>query len=572
MNVPLPRRKVVTFPIHNLVDEIAAKGNVEASFDYVVSHLEHKRQREHYKKKREVYCEALCELLSKGEFRITDEDFHQIGVKDGPKFRIVQCPKVFHRVGCNAVTTIFEKYTYPTLITNTAASIKGRGMHWLHQILEDDLLADPEHMQVYYQSDIYHYYDSIGQDLAKADVREYTDDEKALMMLDNFITLLPRERGISKGLRFSQCLSNLHLSDIDHKMCERVSYHEIDDPKIADGKGVAVSGEGMVKIKGKTIRYHYYRYCDDIVIFAATKKELWQLRDYLVELLSEKMLKIKPSEAVRPATCGLDYLGYNTYLTEEEKPDGTIVYGCYSRIRKRTKQKFARRIKEVKSRRRRQELIVSFFGMAAHADCRHLLRKLITPKEFNNLKHKRKMNDFGDFKLSPSTLDGKKNFRGNRILPRELQGQGFIVYDFERGVVARRDKDDYKRRLQDAAMRSVTADLVDKPKEKYVLQVIYHSDLQEVWKNRITLSDALYRIKRNGELQTLLRKMWTGDRDIWHSLDELEECGEIPFFVAVDMDYSGQYPKARFVSASNFGMRVPSDEEETLLLTTLNLK
>jgi len=66
------------------------------------------------------------------------------------------------------------------------------------------------------------------------------------------------------------------------------------------------------------------------------------------------------------------------------------------------------------------------------------------------------MKDFGEFKLKPTTLDGKKNFRGNKIYPRELSGQGFIVVDFERGMVARRDRDDYNRRLQDAASRGIS--------------------------------------------------------------------------------------------------------------------
>lgn len=280
------------FPICNLIDEIADDRNISESFDYVVSHLESAEQREKMRPKKAAYCKTLKRLLSTGTFRITSNDFRTLRVKDGPKERIVQAPTVFHRVGCHAIMVPFERHTYPTLIKNTAASIKGRGMHWLHQIVEEDLLADPDNMQHFYQSDILGYYDHISQDIMKMQVRQFTSDAILLPMLDNFITLLPV--GLSKGLRASQCLANLHLNEVDHKMCERVSYHEIDDDKAENGKGIAVKGGGSIVLNGKEIRYHYYRYCDDIVIFAATKKELWMLRDYLKGLLAELGLTIKP--------------------------------------------------------------------------------------------------------------------------------------------------------------------------------------------------------------------------------------------------------------------------------------
>lgn len=155
------------------------------------------------------------------------------------------------------------------------------------------------------------------------------------------------------------------------------------------------------------------------------------------------------------------------------------------------------------------------------------------------------MKDFGDFKINPTTLDGKKNFRGNKINPRELDGKGFVVVDFERDVVARRDREEYQRRLQDASMRGVNPDLVEKPKTKYIIQIIF-----------------------NGAL----RKMWTGDRDIWNILEQIDEEDGFPFFVSVEMDFTGQYPKANFMPASRFGLTPPSDAELEAILKRHNLK
>ena len=539
-----PRYGGKRFPIPDMMGEIADMRNIEDSFDYVVSHLECADQRENIRPHKAAYCKRLKKLLSSGQFRVTDKDIRTLEVKDGPKVRIVQCPTVFHRVGCHAVMVPFERYTYPTLITNTAASIKGRGMHWLHQIIEEDLIADLEGMKMYYQSDIYHYYDCINQEIMMRQTREYTSDPLLLPIIDNFITLL--KQGLSKGLRASQCLANLHLNGVDHKMCKVVKYHLIDDPTVEGGKGVAVSGEGELKINGKRIRYHYYRYCDDIVMFASTAKELWILRNYLAGLLAELGLTIKPSEAVRPITEGLDYLGFDTF-----KPTLTKTKNCgevllpYSRIRKRTKKKFARKMSEVKSKKRRQVLIGSFFGMAAHADCRHLLKTLLTTAEYKKLKHKRKMKEFGDIKLKPTRLNGKKNFKGAKIYPRELDRQAFIIVDFERDLPPKWAQEEYQRKLQEAATSGMNPDLVPKPTTKYLLQIVYENKA---------------------------RKLWTGDRELWDILEQYEEADGLPVYVVGEVDFSERFPKLSFVSPKKYGLTSPSDAELDRLLTQLNLK
>lgn len=505
------------YPIDNLIDEIVDPTNISDSFDYVVSHLDSADQRKHMWPKKAEYCKKLEEELKKGTFRITADNVRELIVTDGPKVRVCQCPNVYHRVGCHAVIVPVERHLYPTLIKNTAASIKGRGMHWLHNILEEDLQADAENTQYFYQCDILGYYDHISQSRMSETIRKYISDEKVLTMLDNFITLLPQ--GLSKGLRSSQCLANIYLNDIDHKMCAKVGRH------------VNATGEE---------RMHYYRYCDDFVMLGGSKKELWKLRDYLKDLLGELDLTIKPSEAIRPITEGIDYLGYNTFVD-----DSKAQRAVYSRIRKRNKQKFARRITRVKSRKRRQSLIGSFFGMAAHADCRHLLKKLLTLQEYKKLKQKRKVKDFGELKIAPTMLDGKKNFKGAKISPRELDRQPFVLVDFEREVIPRREKEEYQRRLQDAALKGLTPELVEKPKTKYLCQLIYRG---------------------------ALRKLWTGDRELWSVLDQLEECGELPCFMSIEMDYTAQFPKANFTSATKLGHTPPTDDELDYMLTQFNLK
>jgi hypothetical protein len=153
--------------LNNLVPEIVSIENLNESFDYVVKDLK-PEQEERLRKKEETIKTYLREHIMDGTFRITG--FKNLHVKDGPKERDVQAPPVVDRIGCHAIMSVFEKYVYPTVIETSAASIKGRGMHYLHHIVENDIHECEEHLY-YYQCDIYHFYDSINQDLMYEDLK-----------------------------------------------------------------------------------------------------------------------------------------------------------------------------------------------------------------------------------------------------------------------------------------------------------------------------------------------------------------------------------------------------------------
>ena len=386
----------IRFPLDNLIPEIISEENMGESFDYVISHLEHPRQREMYRPKRLSVIESLRREIGAGSFRIYRHDVRDLHVKEGYKERDVQAPTVVKRVGIHAIMVVVERYTYPTLITNTAASIKGRGMHWLHHVVEEDLTNAPEQSQYYYQNDIHHYYDSIDQVRMMQIIRKYVSDPILLPILDSFITLMPQ--GLSKGLRSSQCFANLYLNEVDHEMLKYVKHYEKD---------------------GET-HYLYYRYCDDTVMLASTKKELWELRNIHIVAVARLGLEVKPSEAVRPLDVGLDFLGY-------------VHYGTHSLLRKRIKQKAARKLAKVKSRKRRQEIIGSFKGMACHADCKHLFYKLTNQK----------MKKFSEMGVSYTPADGKKRFPGKTMRLGAIVNKNIEVHDYETGINTSQGEDRY---------------------------------------------------------------------------------------------------------------------------------
>lgn len=384
------------FPLDNLIPEIISEENMGESFDYVISHLEHPRQREMYRPKRLSVIESLRREIGAGSFRIYRHDVRDLHVKEGYKERDVQAPTVVKRVGIHAIMVVIEKYTYHTLIKNTAASIKGRGMHWLHHVVEEDLTNAPEQSQYYYQNDIHHYYDSIDQVRMMQIIRKYVADPILLPILDSFITLMPQ--GLSKELRSSQCFANLYLNEVDHEMLKYVKHYEKD---------------------GET-HYLYYRYCDDTVMLASTKKELWELRNIHIVAVARLGLEVKPSEAVRPLDVGLDFLGY-------------VHYDTHSLLRKRIKKKAARKLAKVKSRKRRQEIIGSFKGMACHADCKHLFYKLTNQK----------MKKFSEMGVSYTPADGKKRFPGKTMRLGAIVNKNIEVHDYETGINTSQGEDRY---------------------------------------------------------------------------------------------------------------------------------
>lgn len=419
----------IIYPLDNLIPEIVSDANMYEGYDYVISHLECQYQREKYapdkEPKDEYYFntpEEYAAYLSKqrhaavvrrgivrrlqkeiasGTFRITMSDVKTIHVKDGPKERDCQAPRIPKRVGCHCIMVIVEKYTYQSLIHNTGASIKGRGMHWLHHIIEDDIKAVPGLFTYFYKNDIAHYYDSINQDRMKAVIRQFISDPVLLPMIDSFITLMPE--GLSKGLRSSQTLGNLYISPVHHKMLEISEKYSVTND---DGS--------------ETVRYLYYNYCDDTMFASNDKKKLWAMRDVYVEEMAKLGLMVKGDEAVRPLSVGLDMVGY-------------VHYPTHSLIRKRIKQNAARKLARVKSRKRRQQIIGSFKGMACHADCKHL---------FYILTH-HQMKKFSEMGITYTPADGKKRFPGKVMRLSALQNKTLEIHDYESEMTTTHGEDRY---------------------------------------------------------------------------------------------------------------------------------
>ena len=370
-----------------IIEEIVEYNNFSLAFDTVLSGRKRKKSRtgRNLIANKENKIEQLIECIRRGW--IEPIKYKEIDVDDGVKPRRVQVVSIEDRIKASAVMNVVDKHLKKRFIRTSSASIKNRGMHDLMRYICRDMLEDPEGTKYVYKFDIKKFYESVVQDFVMYCVKKIFKDNILISILEKLVRML--SKGISIGLRSSQGLGNLLLSVfLDHYLKDR--------------HGVA----------------HFYRYCDDGVVLAKTKEELWNIRSIIHKQMSHIGLTVKSNERIFPASEGIDFLGY-------------VIYPDHVTLRKRIKKNMARKMHHVKSKRRRHELMASFYGMAKHADCNNLFKK-ITGID---------MKSFKDLNVSYKPQDGKKRFAGSVVSIRELVNLPIVVLDFETGIKTQQGED-----------------------------------------------------------------------------------------------------------------------------------
>ena len=297
------------------------------------------------------------------------------------KTRTIQCISLLRSIGIHAVMKTVEKHLDRAFIADSAASIKGRGSHYLLRRVLKDMKSDPAGTRLVYKDDIRKFYQRTSQDVLMALVRKKIRDRRMIRILERWVRMLPS--GVSIGMRPSQGLENLLLS-------------EYCDHPLKDIHGFA----------------HYKRYCDDRLVMAGSWHELTRAVHVLQEQTSKAGVEIKhTAQCWQHRHRPVDFLGY-------------IIHGNgKASIRKTTKQRFARRWVRVRSMRRKRELIGSFYGVCRHAHARHLFRKLTGIS----------MTTFAELGFIYQR-DGKKDFSQHTISLRQLTNTQVTVLDFETDI------------------------------------------------------------------------------------------------------------------------------------------
>lgn len=365
-----------------IIEEIVEYSNIAESFDYVMrgNKRKHSRAGRYLLHNREEVIKRLQEEIVSGEYRVSG--YNEYTICERGKERVIQSIPLIDRIALNAIMRVVEKHLTRRFIADTAASIKGRGGHYLHNRMLRGMKKDPEGTRAVYKSDFRKYYQSIDQDIMMFVVKRFFKDRKLINILDGCVRMLPE--GLSIGLRVSQALGNLLLNYyLDHKLKDKMG-----------------------------VRY-MRRYCDDVVVQASDYRALTPIVHAIHLCAEEAKLQIKGNEQVFSLNYrDIDFLGYRV------AGDGKIT------IRKHIKQRFARRWKRVKSKKRRQELAASFCGIAKHAHARHLFKTITGIK----------MKEYSELGITYTRKDGKKSFDCKKISIDTLINTHVSVEDFETDV------------------------------------------------------------------------------------------------------------------------------------------
>jgi len=318
--------------------------------------------------------------------------------KEGNKVReIYKLPFFPDRIAQWAIIQVIEPQLLAHFTDDTYSAIPNKGIHAAFKKLRNAVDTVPDELRFCCKIDCQKFYPSIDHDILKAKYRKKYKDPELLQVIDEIIdsistcpatdeniafyrslgktvAIVQRKDeqfidgiGIPIGNYFSQYDGNFYLSDFDHFMKE------------------------VLHVK------HYYRYMDDICVFASTKEELHRILAAMGDYLkSELNLRIKGNYQIFPTyQRGVDFVGYR-------------IFKEYTLLRKSTcnqmKDKMTRLLKKVESGKEMNYSewcsIASYKGWLIHCDSHRLTEKYLDPLQpyadayyFKHIKKGSKEND-----------------------------------------------------------------------------------------------------------------------------------------------------------------------------------
>lgn len=351
--------------------------------------------------KRPFYYLAGLQYMLKNHLFKTSE-YEIFILNEGKKKRdVYKLPFFPNRIAQWAILQVIEPFLVANMTADTYSAIPGKGIQpivndlrgyyktkrvdgkkksvWVPSIL----LSDEENTRYCYKIDLHHYYQSINHEVLKQKFRKVFKDPELLWLLDEIadsINTATEEdlielslsgeievdpnTGIPIGNYMSQYSGNFYLSSFDHWVKEELH----------------------VK--------HYYRYMDDVVIFASSKEELHEIHRKVTAYTRDYLhLNIKGNYQIFPTKVrGVDFVGYR-------------FFGEYTLLRKSTAINFKRKMRAC---RKKMENNIpptysewcsfnSYKGWLGNCDSYRLFKKYMEPLiEYMQNYYEREVKDHGE--------------------------------------------------------------------------------------------------------------------------------------------------------------------------------
>lgn len=351
--------------------------------------------------KRPFYYLAGLQYMLKNHLFKTSE-YEIFILNEGKKKRdVYKLPFFPDRIAQWAILQVIEPFLVANMTADTYSAIPGKGIQpivndlrgyyktkrvdgkkksvWVPSIL----LSDEENTRYCYKIDLHHYYQSINHEVLKQKFRKVFKDPELLWLLDEIVDSINTateedlielslsgeievdpNTGIPIGNYMSQYSGNFYLSSFDHWVKEELH----------------------VK--------HYYRYMDDVVIFASSKEELHEIHRKVTAYTRDYLhLNIKGNYQIFPTKVrGVDFVGYR-------------FFGEYTLLRKSTAINFKRKMRAC--RKKMENNITptysewcsfnSYKGWLGNCDSYRLFKKYMEPLiEYMQNYYEREVKDHGE--------------------------------------------------------------------------------------------------------------------------------------------------------------------------------
>ena len=359
-----------------LFDKICSMENLELAFKNAKKGKGWYKEVKVVESNLEYYLTELQESLINHTFKTSE--YKTFIKKDSNKERIIyKLPFYPDRIVQWAILQIIEPQLLAYFTDDTYSAIPNKGIHKAFTKLRKDINEHPEQMTYCLKIDCKKFYPSIDHEILKAKFRRKYKDAELLSLIDEIIDSIStceatneniefyasRNKrikittnndgvnylegiGIPIGNYFSQYGGNFYLSEFDHWIKEQ-----------------------------KHIKY-YYRYMDDICIFAETKEELHELLAEINTYFREKLnLRIKHNYQVFPTFIrGVDFVGYRTFK------DFTLLRKSTCKNMKRKMIAILNKVKTGQEMNHKEwSSINSYKGWLKHCNSFRLSRKYIEP-------------------------------------------------------------------------------------------------------------------------------------------------------------------------------------------------
>jgi len=293
----------------------------------------------------EPECFRLSEELASGTW--TPGAYRSFTIRE-PKPRLISAAPFADRVVHHALVSILEPHFERRFVAHSYACRVGKGTH---RALERAATLSRRRKFVL-KGDLAKFFPSIDHEILKAEVRRVVADVHLLAVLervidssnpqepvwdwfdgDDLFAPATRRRGIPIGNLTSQFLANVLLDPLDHFVMDREGYGE------------------------------YVRYCDDFLVFADTRAELWSLRARIDGFLASMRLRLHPRKGgVHDTGSPIPFLGFTIRRSFKRLQRAGVVRG-----RRRLRGSFAECTAGLIDPETLRARVASWQGHARHA-------------------------------------------------------------------------------------------------------------------------------------------------------------------------------------------------------------